>query len=345
MSSSTSSSKASGPRSLGKALLFALALCPLAEFGLHTLVEHYGTNESLLLYHFQLQRSRSAQTQAEVVFVGDSSLRSSLNPKAFRRASTYSALNFGLVSSSGFMSDYYVLEAYLQTHRPPRLIVLVHGFDVYNVGFNEALYTVHFASLSETLALYRRGEVSAHQGANALLTGLLPSYRNKPYLRNILQPLLRGDLQILERSRAQNRAFFANLNERAYLPDPPGYRGSPVPVREAFSVSSLNEWYLQRILQLAKEHGARLVFAAGPLDASHLAPLKSSAWYQGYEAYMLSLARDEAVLEADCGILGFSGEELGRTANHLSPKGAERFSEHLATCLAPLLNTEPPVGR
>ncbi len=340
MSSSTSSSKAS--RSLGRAVLFALVLCPLAELGLHALVEDYGTNESLLLYHFQLQRSRSAQTHAEVVFVGDSSLRSSLNPKAFRRASNHSALNLGLVSSSGFMSDYYVLEAYLKTHPPPRLIVMMHGFDVYNVGFNEALYTVHFASPSETLALYRRGEVSAHQGANALLTGLLPSYRHKPYLRNILQPLLRGDVQVLERSRAQNRAFFAQMNERGYLPDPPGYRGSPAPVREAFSISSLNEWYLQRILQLAKDHGARLLFAAGPLDASHVGPLKSSAWYQGYEAYTQSLTQHEAVLEADCGVLGFSGPQLGRTANHLSPEGAERFSAHIATCLGPLLKDPRP---
>lgn len=342
MSSSTSSSKAPPHRNLARAALFALALCPLAEFGLHTLVEDYGTNESLLLYHFQLKRSRSAQTQAEVVFIGDSSLRSSLNPKAFARASTHTALNLGLVSSSGFMSDYYVLEAYLQAHPAPRLFVLVHGFDVYNVGFNEALYTVHFASLSETLALYRQGEIGAHQGANALLTGLLPSYRHKPYLRNILQPLLRGDVQVLERARTRNRSFFAQMDQRGYLPDPPGYRGSPAPVREAFSMSSLNEWYLQRILQLAQDHGARLVFAAGPLDADRVAPLKSSAWYQGYTAYMKSLAQSDVVLQADCGVLGFSGQQLGRTANHLSPKGAERFSAHLATCLGALLPHAPP---
>lgn len=340
MNSSTSSSETSHLRKLAAGILFALALCPFAERGLLHLVWNYGTNESLLLYRFQLERSHSPKTHAEVVFVGDSSLRSSVNPADFLEASGHTALNFGLVSSSGFMSDFYLLQAYLESHPPPRLLVMVHGFDVYNVGFNEALYTVHFATPDETLALYRLGEVTAKQGANSLLTGLLPSYRHKPYLRNLIQPLLLGDLDILKRARAQNTEFLAAMNARGYLPDPATYRGSPPAARGPFVISSINAWYMSRILELVHKHGVRVAFLAGPLDSAHVGPLKASEWYRGYVEYLDRLGRTEGVFDAHCGVRGFTGDELGASANHLSPKGARRFSRQLAECLEALLPPE-----
>ena len=87
------------------------------------------------------------------MFLGDSSLRSSLDPLVFEDAADNNALNLGLVMASGIMSDYYMVERYLGTQSAPNAIVLVHTRGRYNRVSVKRLHDT-LSSFTENHKLY-----------------------------------------------------------------------------------------------------------------------------------------------------------------------------------------------
>ena len=103
-----------------------------------------------------------------------------------------------------------------------------------------------------------------------------------------------------------------------------------VGAKSGFS-SSINQ-----ILDLARQHGARVIFVEMPMPWRHRQLFYSSPEWLGLRAYLKSLAQEHQALYV--GASDWAGEDSQfEDASHLNEQGAKMFSRRLAGALAPLL--------
>ena len=87
-----------------------------------------------------IDRFIASPEDADVLFLGDSSLRSSLDPVLFQAITGSSAVNLGFVSHGGIYSDLVILDRWLDHHAPPRAVVLVHGSHAFGTDLDRDVY-------------------------------------------------------------------------------------------------------------------------------------------------------------------------------------------------------------
>ena len=285
-------------------------------------------NDTVMLLE-ALDRRVEVSPDADVVFLGDSTLRSSVDPHHFEAITGSSAVNLGLVSNGGIYSDLLLLERWLDHHRAPRTVVLVHGPNAFGTDIHRDLYSL-LATPSSTVELLLRGSLGKESALDALFHSLLASYRYKPYLRQTADQLLASGFGELEKNRAVWKEFLAERARLGYYPDPPAT--SP-PARgelgDSFVATELNRYAIERLVERTRQVGATLCFFPGPLYAP--AATQDRAKASAEQAEVLRTFPGLEVLHTQP--IASSDAEVGRQIDHLNQQGAARFTEALAEVL------------
>ncbi|MEE2903247.1 MAG: hypothetical protein VYC39_13015 [Myxococcota bacterium] len=296
-------------------------------------VDRYCTNTSFMLYRYNLSRLDSPVPDANnIAFLGDSSLRSSLDPLVFQAATDNRALNLGLVMASGVMSDYYMAERYLGTQSAPNAIVLVHTPRALQSGFSKALYTTHFPSFTENHKLYFEGIFSFLETIDAHLRTVFASYRLSPYAKRVLQPVVDWNLSKMDADQRVRESFVQERRTLGYVPTKSQRIATKMEsIESSFTPDSVNSFYLERLLKLTERYGVRVYYSHGPLFDEHARQMKVSNYFHELNQYLAKYSERFAHFEMlDDEIPAFQRSELGDGVTHLNKVGAKRFTLEMA---------------
>ncbi len=241
MSSSTSSSER-------RALLLGLAgfvvVGAAAEIGLDRFAGRASANETFLL-HRHLE-TRAAADEADVLFLGDSSVRASIDPRRFEALTNRRATNLGFVSDAGLIADEAFLDAYLDAHPPPSTVVLGHVPDGGIEDFPTALYLDFFPSPASAWRHVRAEELTWVQGVDALLRSASVTYRHRAYVFGAARPWLLFELATVEANLARNTTFVADRERLGYFPSSGAFRASQT--EDRFVLTAPHRRALDRML-------------------------------------------------------------------------------------------------
>jgi hypothetical protein len=222
VSSSTSSSDR-------RALLLGLAgfvvVAAAAEIGLDRFAGRASTNETFLL-HRHLEARVTHET--DVLFLGDSSVRASIDPQRFEALTNQRATNLGFVSDAGLIADEAFLDAYLSAHPPPSTVVLGHVPDGGIEDFPTALYLDFFPSPASAWRHVGVGELTWVQGVDAVLRSASPTYRHRAYVFGAARPWLLFDLSAGRANLDANATFVADRARLGYFPAAGAFRASVI---------------------------------------------------------------------------------------------------------------------
>ena len=323
--SSTSSSK--------KQTILWVCLCLVLMLGIEmnmaSFVDQYCTNTSFMLYRYNVSRLDSPISESNnIVFLGDSSLRSSLDPLIFHTSSDNNALNLGLVMASGIMSDYYMVERYLRTQSPPNAFVLVHTPRALQSGFSKALYTTHFSSFTENHKLYSQDILGFLETIDAHLRTIFTSYRLSPYAKRVLRPVIDWEPSKMDSERRTKESFFQERRKLGYFPTKPQRINTTMEsINSSFTADPVNSFYLERLLKLTERYKVRVYYSHGPLFDEHAKQMKISNYFQELNQYLEKYVdRFDHFQMLDGEIPAFQRNELGDGVTHLNQDGAKRFS-------------------
>lgn len=345
-SSSTSSSERPLWIDVGLVVGGVLALIVLAEPFFSWFAAKYIKNTEYQLFRYQLERA-AEPPPADLVFLGDSVLRSSVVPSIIEAATGASALNLGLVANAGAMSDYYVFAKYLEHHAAPKAVVVIHSLHAWPEDFHRELFALHFATPVEAVRVWSAGLVGPLDAVDFELQCALGSYRYRQYLKTSLLSSVFVGLDYYPAVAAEVEAFHRARRELGYYPDESkgnlpaeGWSVDPSYARP-FKLSSSNAYYLDRLLGLAEERKVPVYFTDGPLYAPDAARMASAPMVRGLREE-LSRRRANSLIGGN-EIFPLEAEETSGTWNHPSPAGAKRFSAHLGEALKTVLRerTEP----
>lgn len=230
MSSSTSSS-----RGLVVGALTFLVSAGVLEHVIDRFTGSASTNETFLLYRTHVERIDEAP-DVDVLFLGDSSVRASIDPQRFEQLTGRRALNLGFVSNAGIIGDLYFLDAHLRRHAAPSVVVLGHAPGGVIEDFPTKLYLDFFARPESAIAHLDSGDLSWTAASDALLRSASRAYRHRDYVASAARPWLLLDFDAGEAAHAKNAAFLEARRTLGFFPADGAFAGGAV--AEGFTLSA-----------------------------------------------------------------------------------------------------------
>lgn len=288
-------------------------------------------DEAMLIY--PAEYALKSTDYNDVVFLGDSTCRCSIDPIVFQRASGLSAYNLGSMGALGVGGYHLILQLYLQHHPKPRAIVLAVTPDDFDVNVSELRgdwldrfrwsysfdrkSTIHLPrSLESVMFLARRGmQIARLYGDDSFA-----AQRFDPRA----QFLYGGEKDTylsLEQKMRQTKGYWALSGKHwGAGTDPPNKT----------DVAAARQWEagLPELANLAEANGVLLIVRLVPLvekTKTNYAPIRD--WLKGLEREHpgLSVIRPEVLLY---------DENLCWDYQHLNAAGVDKFSRDLATEVA-----------
>jgi hypothetical protein len=265
----------------------------------------------------------------DVIFLGDSTCRSGLDPVRFESLTALHAYNLGIVGDLGPDVMLNVARAYLSTHPAPRLVVLClspvglerdvpwywiklrnHFVDCY--GFDVRSARSLHASLGYT---FRQGTVLAWDATASSFTGNSQDVRDCPLIG-----MEKVTYRQFERLTREKRGYFElpGRGPHKNLDRP----GGIVEVHDVWDAG------VRRLIETCDSAHVRLLIRFSPVSAEATSNLKferPAGWLKDLQASypQLLLPRDENILRYP--------PSLCWDYSHPNPQGARQFTEKVAT--------------
>jgi len=324
-----------------------LTLVGLVALGTEQMVgafaRRFNANETYLAIRHHLAYVESPTSEpVDVLVLGDSSsLR--VDSALIGPAVHATAGNLGHVAQGALMVDAYLLERYLQTHRPPRLVLLVHAVQGWRMPLQAEIYAAHFNSVSETATLVQRGVLTPLQAVRLAVMEALPSYRYKPTLERLAKMTLTNGVGWLRQQYEANggsptprRPLTGGTKRTITLPDAVARSLAHVcgTLPEHFSLSPSNAYFLKWIDALAVRHGFRVFVVYGPQYEGLLCKPAAHRYVAELERELpkrcAALVNTEVLLSE---VPAFALTEMYNTVEHLNKAGGTRYSKSIAQAL------------
>lgn len=282
-------------------------------------------DESYAMYQQVKEASlRPSQQKSRLLILGDSRPKAAIIPQELGANVESLTLTGGTP-----LEIFYTLERYLARHPAPERILLSISAVHFNDGSMFWEHTVKYryldSSTLETVLAESRSLGDDIFGSEWESRWQLFAYQYK--LLHLYFPELRAAFIQLNRS-ARNLTLFSNL-ERArghawfgarQRSSDPAYEVA----HKVFHVSPTLDRYFRRLLHRSRTSGAKVVFAAMPLNRASRGAL-SSAFVNGYQAYFERIARDYPQISFSSGWPVLPDEDFG-DANHVNARGAKKMT-------------------
>jgi hypothetical protein len=120
------------PRRIAATVVLTLLLVAGANFAFRTHLRQRADNLGYWMLDYKWSLLRDCDTPVDWLVLGDSSGNQGIDPRVLGAALGGRCLNLCTVGSFTALSDAVMLDAYVRRHGPPRGVVLVHVYDVWN---------------------------------------------------------------------------------------------------------------------------------------------------------------------------------------------------------------------
>ena len=313
------------------------------NFGLLWYLRHTPHNLGYWVVNHKWQTLAERQEPADWLILGDSSGLCSVDTNAIESELGGKALNLCTHADCTVLNGVWMLQAYIDKHGPPRGVILVHVYDVWQRSMLLSVMTPMPAWSMDYVDPRPRCAAGWREQARLFLYRDVPLDSQNRTLGRILQfrqtnasrddtPrsytsggtifMLRANPGYLEEDFAEHRAFLSQTHE--------------------FVVSADNRAALRRYAELSKRHDFPIFLFNSPLY--------EKLWnYPEFQAYFSLIPEDLAEIVADsprfhCLVdhpMVFSGDML-QSVDHIIEPAAGPFTDRIARRIQETLTHESP---
>lgn len=96
------------------------------------LLEFRQPNQGYWLIKQKWEWILNSRENVHTLFLGDSACNQGLIPNVYSNITGHSAYNLGTIGDMSLLNDAWMLQSYLQNHKPPQQVVVMHTFDAWN---------------------------------------------------------------------------------------------------------------------------------------------------------------------------------------------------------------------
>ncbi len=267
--------------------------------------------------------------QAEVLFIGDSSLTADLDLKFFEQDTGLSAYAYGSAQSLGILSYYLLLRHYLRYHPAPRYLVITVVPQTWSMTIGQSynhLFDYYFHGDPELFQALQEGLTPA-LFFRCFILSRLPSILNRAYLNDFG---FAGRRKLYEEEYEHSKKVRADLiaQKGARLIEDGQYQMHCIKPADAHGAapsapSAESRYYLGKLLRLAEQRKMRVFYVASPIAGE----CYSEAQIEGAKAMnRLVLQENPALMAIQPEVLAYPQESFANTAFHLNKTHARRFT-------------------
>jgi len=274
----------------------------------------------------------------DLIFLGDSSIAGAIDPKLLEQETGLSMFNFALFGDALLAGNYYLLQDYLKHHAQPKAIVLISVYDMWE---READDDHVFESLVHNFPKQYVNFVFSQILSNPRLAlktlhVALPSLFYKYEIRRTLKSPLKGVnlAKCIEKNDKEDKTLAALKGCNVYTEENAVTLNKDLnfhikKINEGhFFLSSVNEYYLNLLIDETKKRGINLFVGFTPLYEEFYKIGANSPFFQDYKNMLVRLTKNHDhvfLINEDFYPLPF--DKLSVTVDHTNPKGTEMFTK------------------
>lgn len=178
-------------RSVWMTMALAIAIFALVNFGFLTYLRKFTPNLGFWLIDNKWNLLLDLDHSVDVLILGDSTANQGMVPEVIEQKLGLSALNLGTVANLTFLNDVWMLKDYLAQHDPPRAVVIMHSYQMWQREISRrAMSIIPFLRLpnwSETLDPSPMGLIDLVEERTLYL---IPAYSQSHTLRIMTRTML-----------------------------------------------------------------------------------------------------------------------------------------------------------
>lgn len=270
------------------ALAFAAATAVLLNAAAGQALASRTTNRAYWLVRQKWELLENLAAPVDWLIVGDSSCNQGIRPEIFAAELKQRAVNVCTVADMLAVNDAWMLERYIERHGPPKHVLMVHVYDMWQRDLRSLKKQPLLAKIPLDWGYWRSHQpalgLSAEDERALMVARYLPLWAENKTLASWLR----------HPSKLWQRDF--TLTDEGFMPlekaNPKGVRRDAkghftATKSRRFSLSKINREALERVRALADEHGFEVWIAPGPLWEG---AWKEPSFKRYFEAVMTSLA-------------------------------------------------------
>ncbi len=263
----------------------------------------------------------------DILVLGDSSMNQGLDTDYIAETEQVSALNLATNGALISVNDVWMLERYLKDFGSPACVVVGHTFDIWQSNLSYPSVAQIPIGLQPMLAAVSELPGDDKDVLKLVVAKYFRAYSENKSLRQILMHPLSTDLS--EEFQLSDSGFFAASQASPENVRKVSRRALTKIASRPFAPSQANKYSLERLVQLADEHGFRLYLVNGPIFHGLYAEPQVKEYLEGVNRFLSSYAdKSEQVELIFAQPLTFGATEM-QNPDHLVREAARRYTKAL----------------
>jgi hypothetical protein len=296
----------------------------------------YSTNYGYWTLHQKWNLLGNIDTGVDVLILGDSSCSQGVVPAILESGLHLSAINLCTTGDMGTLGDLWMLEEYIQRFGSPKVVLIVHTFDIWHREFNP----VRLGQIPRPWNFWREHSFGEslmepqHVRQEIFLEHYVPMYSQSRTVGNIIRSSVVGEHNFLLPQWEMSEDGFVSAHE----PKPEVVIAGEQQQLEfvsqnQFQVSELNDKAIHMLAELADTHQFSLILVNAPVYVGLYSHPEYQAYYQALHSYLQGVADQSNHTHHVAGVRTFPTEQM-QNPDHLILTGAEEYSHWLVEQLS-----------
>jgi hypothetical protein len=275
----------------------------------------------------------------DVLILGDSSGNHAVDPAILKTRLGIESLNLCTTGGSVLLDDRLMLEDYLAKHTPPRVVVLVHVYDVWTRRIADNVLCLFPQSVSELEKRIKPYKLTGKAQASIYVQRYLPIYSQHRSLQSIV---FNPTQYFLQPWKWQSNGYDPQTQrDPTVWKDDVRYHYRQSKKKALFSVLPENIAQLDIISALAQKHDMKLLLVMSPISKElYDQPVFQKAYHQVTDqlaVYAQTHPQVQIVFEKPITI----SQLHMQNADHALSDAASFYTEHLARELKACFDQNP----
>lgn len=312
-------------------VLGALVVTGAINLAAIKLLDADSPNRGYSKIHLAWSKLENQDGTPDWLVLGDSGCGNAIVPETLQEWLEGSVTELCTIGNMGLLDDAWLLDAHLERHGAPRGVLIVHVYDVWQRTSPPLGLLAH---VPRPLGYWKRFDPALdldwHQSLDVFMARHLPLVG----ARESLEKLVNDRLQALVRERetdSRDNRMTDTARVRRDFRQHVEYTAST-----RFAIAPKNREALDRIVELADQHGFQVYLANSPLWEALAADPGFRKYNSEVAGALAAYAGDKASLHYLDGTSTFALHSMTRTVDHIQPGPAIEYSRDLAERIAAL---------
>jgi hypothetical protein len=263
----------------------------------------------------------------DFLIIGDSSGDQGLDPDVIQKVWGLDALNLCTVGDMMVLNDAAMVEEYLRNHEPPKMVIDVHVYDVWDRDVSGSVLAQIPYSLGELKQVTPWLDHNFDWSLDVLTNRYLPLYSESKSVKQLaFNVLTRRKARTDEADKIQPNGFLRQENSDPDLVNTDLAKHTETLRTMKAKISDTNKAALERLIHLSNEHGFSFYLVSAPIYQG-LADLPD---FQRHQKELIAKL-EEIMKGASHGAIIFPVPKafpmpVMQNVDHLTVEGAQEFT-------------------